>query len=158
LANNQLSSLPIAITRLDKLSALTVSGNADLISPPPELVAAGMAAVRDYFAGFGEPDRLFVAQLLLVGEPRAGKGSLKNKLTIPGFQLNTHEASTEGIDIKPWVITAAESGLPRDFRLNVWDFGGQEIYKTTHQFFLTRRSIYLFVVEARKHEETSTDI
>ncbi|MEM7130968.1 MAG: COR domain-containing protein [Chloroflexota bacterium] len=48
--------------------------------------------------------------------------------------------------------------MERDFRLNVWDFGGQEIYKTTHQFFLTRRAIYLFVVEARKHEDTSTDI
>ncbi len=35
-------------------------------------------------------------------------------------------------------------------KLNVWDFGGQEIYRSTHQFFLTKRSIYIFVWEARK--------
>ena len=35
-----------------------------------------------------------------------------------------------------------------------WDFGGQEIYHATHQFFLTKRSLYLFVWEARKEEES----
>lgn len=38
----------------------------------------------------------------------------------------------------------------KDLRLNIWDFGGQEIYHATHQFFLTKRSIYLFLTEARK--------
>ena len=33
---------------------------------------------------------------------------------------------------------------------NLWDFGGQEIYHSTHQFFLTKRSIYIFVWEPRK--------
>jgi GTPase SAR1 family protein len=28
-------------------------------------------------------------------------------------------------------------------RLNAWDFGGQEIYHATHQFFLTNRSLFL---------------
>ena len=31
-------------------------------------------------------------------------------------------------------------------RLNVWDFGGQEIMHATHQFFLTTRSLYLVVL------------
>ncbi|QJW90876.1 hypothetical protein HNV11_16575 [Spirosoma taeanense] len=38
-------------------------------------------------------------------------------------------------------------------KLNIWDFGGQEIYYSTHQFFLTKRSIYVFVWDARKEEE-----
>ena len=33
--------------------------------------------------------------------------------------------------------------------LNTWDFGGQHIYHATHQFFLTRRSIYLIAWNAR---------
>lgn len=37
--------------------------------------------------------------------------------------------------------------------LNVWDFGGQEIYHATHQFFLTQRSLYIFVWDARQEEE-----
>lgn len=44
----------------------------------------------------------------------------------------------------------------RHVKLNMWDFGGQEIYHATHQFFLTKRSVYLFVWEARKEEEYQT--
>jgi GTPase SAR1 family protein len=38
-------------------------------------------------------------------------------------------------------------------RLNVWDFGGQEIYHATHQFFLTKRSLYLLVANCRTSED-----
>lgn len=45
-----------------------------------------------------------------------------------------------------WPVT-----LPGDeqVRLNVWDFGGQEIMHATHQFFLTTRSLYLVVLSGR---------
>jgi internalin A len=33
---------------------------------------------------------------------------------------------------------------------NAWDFGGQEVYRVTHQFFFSRRSIYLLVWEPRR--------
>jgi internalin A len=41
----------------------------------------------------------------------------------------------------------------KDVRLNVWDFGGQEIYHATHQFFLTKRSLYLLVCNCRTSED-----
>lgn len=34
-------------------------------------------------------------------------------------------------------------------QLNTWDFGGQQIYHATHQFFLTNRSLFLLVWHAR---------
>lgn len=34
-------------------------------------------------------------------------------------------------------------------RTRAWDFGGQEILHSTHQFFLTERSLYLLVLEPR---------
>lgn len=34
-------------------------------------------------------------------------------------------------------------------KVNIWDFGGQEILYSTHQFFLTQRSIYVLVWEPR---------
>jgi len=40
--------------------------------------------------------------------------------------------------------------VKKEIRVNLWDFGGQEIYHSTHQFFLTKRSIYIFVWEPRK--------
>jgi len=33
--------------------------------------------------------------------------------------------------------------------LNTWDFGGQQIYHATHQFFLTNRSLFVLVWDAR---------
>lgn len=53
-------------------------------------------------------------------------------------------------------INSAENAFKRNVKLNIWDFGGQEIYHATHQFFLTKRSIYLFLWEARKEEEYHT--
>lgn len=41
----------------------------------------------------------------------------------------------------------------REVRLNIWDFGGQEVLYSTHKFFLTKRSIYLFVWEPRSDTE-----
>ena len=40
----------------------------------------------------------------------------------------------------------------RSFRLNVWDFAGQEIYHATHQFFLTKRSLYVLVDDTRRDD------
>ena len=41
----------------------------------------------------------------------------------------------------------------QDIRLNIWDFGGQEIMHATHQFFLTKRSLYVLVLDSRLEEE-----
>jgi len=43
--------------------------------------------------------------------------------------------------------------IKRTIGVRIWDFGGQDIYLTTHQFFLTKRSIYVLVWDARKEEE-----
>ncbi|WP_439480042.1 COR domain-containing protein [Chryseobacterium aquaticum] len=43
--------------------------------------------------------------------------------------------------------------ISKNVTVNLWDFGGQEIYYSTHQFFLTRRSIYIFVWEPRRDDD-----
>lgn len=43
--------------------------------------------------------------------------------------------------------------ISKNVTANLWDFGGQEIYYSTHQFFLTRRSIYIFVWEPRRDDD-----
>jgi leucine-rich repeat kinase 2 len=53
--------------------------------------------------------------------------------------------STDGIDIEDWVITVSfsESGKVKKEKVtvSVWDFAGQELYYSSHQFFLSDRSI-----------------
>ncbi len=102
-------------------------------------------------------DYLTEAKLLIVGEPGAGKTTLARKILDPNYMLDVEEKSTEGIDVNTWqfpttVLNALEPRFPRDFRVNVWDFGGQEIYHATHQFFLTRRSVYALVTDERKED------
>jgi GTPase SAR1 family protein len=53
--------------------------------------------------------------------------------------------STVGVDIGDWTYEkrtkSPNSFGPVVFR--TWDFGGQQEYYTTHQYFLSRRSLYL---------------
>lgn len=40
------------------------------------------------------------------------------------------------------------------YQLDIWDFGGQEIFYPTHQFFLSDKAIYLVVFRCDKLEES----
>lgn len=87
------------------------------------------------------------AKMVIIGEPDAGKTSLMNYLLGKPF---TETKTTQGIKIEPWEITD-EAGTP--YRINIWDFGGQEIQSTVHKFFLTQETLYVVVLNARKDEQ-----
>ena len=127
-----------------------------LESPPIEVVKQGREAVRNYFheiADGKETVPLYEAKLLIVGQGGVGKTCLLNKLMNSEFALAGYEnKTTEGVDIHPWDIKIKHKDQNVNFRVNFWDFGGQEIYHATHQFFLTKRSLYIFVWNARRDE------
>ncbi len=68
--------------------------------------------------------------------------------------LPEEKDSTKGIDIHRHEFKLQNG---RDFRLNVWDFGGQEIYHATHQFFLTKRSLYVLLDDTRNNYKSVHD-
>ncbi|HYH83846.1 MAG TPA: COR domain-containing protein [Pyrinomonadaceae bacterium] len=99
-----------------------------------------------YFSARGGGKRpLNEAKLILVGRGAVGKSSIVNRLIHDTFE---DVKKTEGIRITEWPLTVGEK--KDDVRLNVWDFGGQEIMHATHQFFLTERSLYLLVLSGRE--------
>ncbi|XP_022652148.1 leucine-rich repeat serine/threonine-protein kinase 1-like isoform X3 [Varroa destructor] len=51
--------------------------------------------------------------------------------------------STVGVDVGDWVFEKKPGRGPVLFR--TWDFGGQREYYSTHQYFLSKRSLYLVV-------------
>jgi len=156
LRNNQLSQLPAEIVRLTCLQRLDLRDN-PLNQLPTKiqhyLDKPGQAAteILRYYRRLLEQqtDRLYEAKLLIVGEAGAGKTSLAKKIESADYQLDTAEQSTEGIDIIQWQFPLKEGEA---FRVNIWDFGGQEIYYATHQFFLTQRSLYILVADSRKED------
>ena len=130
--------------------------NCPLINPPAEIVNQGNDAILNYFREreSGDVDHLYEAKMLILGEGGAGKTSVLRRLYQPDQPLPTEKDTTKGISIYRHEFPLKNG---RNFHLNVWDFGGQEIYHATHRFFLTRRSLYLLVDDTRKDHKSVSD-
>lgn len=149
LNGNLIRGVSPKILRLEKLKNFDLGGN-PLTRPPLEVADKGVKAVKEYFRQLhaeGE-DHLYEAKLLILGEGGAGKTSLARKIKNPRYELR-EEDSTQGIEVIRWSFPMEDG---REFRVNIWDFGGQEIYHATHQFFLTKRSLYVLVADTRKED------
>jgi internalin A len=168
LRNNKISHLFVELTDLDtdmeywsyKADGnMLLSGN-PLESPPIEIAVQGKEAVKNYFKEIEkESVRLLESKLLIVGAGAVGKTTLMRKLKDNDFEVEEgKEATTHGINIVPWKLHCDfQKAEPADVNIHFWDFGGQEIYHATHQFFLTKRSLYLLVWEARSDEDKDLD-
>ncbi|MEO0707307.1 MAG: COR domain-containing protein [Cyanobacteria bacterium J06649_5] len=156
LSGTQLRSLPAEIGQLTKVTSLHLSGT-QLRSLPAEIrkycndpEQAAIELPRYYRQLLEqETELLCEAKLLIVGEGGAGKTSLAKKIENENYQLVAGEPSTEGIAIIRWSFPFQAE---QEFIVNIWDFGGQEIYHATHQFFLTKRSLYILVADSRKED------
>ena len=183
LADNQLILLPESIGQLAKLQRLDLNGNQLTLLPeslknlrslrmlylhdnnklglPTEVLGPTWIDSIKYKVQSAKPDEILEyyfrlrggkhplneAKLILVGRGAVGKTSIVNRLVHDRFK---DEKKTEGIKITEWPFRLNEN---EDVRLNVWDFGGQEIMHATHQFFLTQRSLYLLVLNGREGGE-----
>lgn len=149
LNHNQLTKAPEGLARLTNLRWLDLRDNQLRTSPETlehwqdaPLILRYLTETRSV-----APKRpLAEAKMVVVGQGGVGKTSLV-KMLVEG-KCERNERKTEGIDIRRWPIKVREESM----RLNVWDFGGQEILHATHQFFLTKRSLYLLVIDARQGE------
>jgi small GTP-binding protein len=170
LSNNRLTTLTGALRHLEKLTKLHLYRNP--LPVPPELLGdnnnpGDPQTILDAY--FQESRPLHEAKLLLVGEGKVGKTSLVERLLWDWPPSDS--GKTIGVDIHQWKVgnsqqstvndaNAAGNPVPSEgegtqYAINVWDFGGQDIYHTTHQFFLTHRSLYLVVLESRKDESAN---
>jgi small GTP-binding protein len=128
-----------------------------LSTPPYEVAKKGVATIRDYFKRINMQgtDHLNEAKIIVVGSPEVGKTSLVNKVKNPSYVLQPKEAYTRGINIVQWDCSSTEKN--KIIHVGIWDFGGQQLYYSTHTFFLTKRSLYILVLDARKDDCTYSD-
>jgi internalin A len=157
LQGNQLVTIPHEIVELTALKELYLHDNPGLglpreilgatwedvwhgkakPKPPGELLAAYFRTVG------GQGEALGECKLIVVGRGGAGKTSLIKRLH--GLPYDPNEPETHGITIQSLDF----HGKRGDVTARVWDFGGQVVLHSMHEFFLTARSLYLLVLGER---------
>ncbi len=149
LSYNQITEIPEAIAKLTNLRELHLDENSITNIPLEILNSEDVKKILNYLRQIStsETRPLHEAKLLLVGQGSVGKTSLIERLIRDKYDKN--QPQTDGLNVETWNVQINS----KDIRLNVWDFGGQEIYHATHQFFLTKRSLYLLVCNCRTSEE-----
>jgi internalin A len=148
--NNLIEKLPVEICNLKKLIVLNMNNN--LIPIPPEILKNinEPKIILDYYRSItGEGTKsINEVKLIIVGQGSVGKTSIANRILGEPFQKS--QSKTDGISIKNWEVNSNNN---EKIKINLWDFGGQEIMHATHQFFLTKRSLYLLILNARLTQE-----
>ena len=93
-------------------------------------------------------------KVVFLGDGEAGKSHCIARLLKGGEVLTPEETpndSTPGI-----VITDQSYRIgDRDVQVHFWDFGGQEILHSMHRMFLTERTLYVVIINAR--DDTQDD-
>jgi GTPase SAR1 family protein len=164
LCANELTALPEEIAQLGALEKLNLHRNPGLGLPEEALgpTFAGFANQRAkpkppkeildyYFSTRGAAGiALRELKLIVVGWGKAGKTTLVKRLA--GEPMNPSEPETHGIVRRPLTLDCADGEL----LARIWDFGGQVVLHSMHEFFLTARSLYLLVLEQRS-DRAETD-
>ncbi|WP_234020985.1 COR domain-containing protein [Streptomyces sp. 142MFCol3.1] len=147
LHNNKLTLLPPKLGTLKQLATVVVENN----PLPPEVLAADEEGTEELLNFIhllhSEGELIREAKLVLVGEGAVGKSSLLAALR--GEEWIEDRNTTHGIEIRPVEVTHEQSRIV----LNSWDFGGQKIYRPTHQLFFTEPAVYLVVWKPREGPE-----
>ncbi|MEO7841588.1 MAG: leucine-rich repeat domain-containing protein [Anaerolineales bacterium] len=145
LFGNQLNDIPPSLAQLENLKVLDLDNN-PLNPELSEAYEEGLDAVKLYLRlKIGPQVILNEAKLILVGEGEVGKTCLMDALLDKEWQ---EHASTHGIEIQQIIVTDLET--EKEITLNGWDFGGQRVYRPTHQLFFSAPAVYLVVWKPRE--------
>eukprot|EP01104_Vermistella_antarctica_P011534 TRINITY_DN3225_c0_g1_i1.p1 TRINITY_DN3225_c0_g1~~TRINITY_DN3225_c0_g1_i1.p1 ORF type:complete len:2234 (+),score=480.91 TRINITY_DN3225_c0_g1_i1:263-6964(+) len=140
------------------------SGN-KLRTPPKSVREKGHTAVMAYLKELLEGAKpCYRMKMMLVGQENVGKTSLLRCLSrTMGVKkkeekkVDINTISTDGIDIGELQLNVAfgQDAEKETVTLSAWDFAGQELYYTSHQFFLSERSLCILVWNMAEREELS---
>ena len=161
---------------LTRMREFVCDGAPRITYPSAELLAANYTVMAEALReGLATRVTTHRVKLIIVGSENVGKTSLlrslKRKRTmvvVGGGGASKAETqynlSTDGVKIEDWPFTmefeeCEGSGVKtrkHDITVSAWDFAGQQIYGTTHQFFLSSRAVYLAVWDMQQPIDDSS--
>ncbi|MEI7461727.1 MAG: leucine-rich repeat domain-containing protein, partial [Pirellula sp.] len=142
----QLLSFPVALLRADTPIELHLYRT---IIPgiPTEVLSQNytddcreslLAHVNDLAAG---AEHVVDVKVIVIGNGRIGKTQICNRLRGEPFEVQAD--STHGITVRQTELPMCAGSDPAV--LNLWDFGGQDLYHGTHSLFLKSRAVFVVV-------------
>ena len=142
LTGNQISDISLALLRqLPDLQWLQLHEN-PIQNIPKEIFdkyVNALPAVRNFLEDEQKgkaADR--EVKVLFVGNGSAGKTQIARRLALQkGYRFNNQHESTHGISLLQRKMTGR--------LLNLWDFGGQDLYHATHRLFMQSRALFVLV-------------
>ncbi len=117
--------------------------NSTLATQPISLFEQPLELIQAYYDAEQVP--INEAKVIFLGDGGAGKTHTIQRIHNHGKKDEYKTETTPGIDITSYKADSYN----RNFDINFWDFGGQEIMHAMHRCFLTDRTCYVVVVSNR---------
>ena len=165
LENNQLKGLgPYFLDAFPNLGRLRLDGNPlheSILSNIGEDAYKTLEFVKRYLAELKKgstTDR--ETKVLLLGNGNVGKSCLVKRFVENRFVKkwnSTHAISLEQYP-REWEEAAKEENLVDPYLLNLWDFGGQDIYHATHRLFMHANAVYLLLWDHKTEQSKFTPL
>lgn len=148
LQGNYIEVIPENFLSLINLYYLNLKNNAIKVGPevynlpPQEQIREILKWQESQQAGTLRP--IHEAKVLFVGESNFGKTHLIEHLK--KGKIEREIKTTHGIERSKLPVKKDD----KEIQLNIWDLGGQEFMRSTHQFFFSERTLYVLVTLARR--------
>lgn len=148
LNENQLKKLPETFEKLTNITSLELENNKFKVGEelykltPIEQIQEILKWQRAEKAGTLQS--IHEAKVIFIGESNYGKTHLIEFLRKGEIERDIN--TTHGIERSQISVPYKAKGI----RLNIWDLGGQEFMRSTHQFFFSERTLYVLVTLARR--------
>ena len=166
LSDNQISDIKPLLTLIksgvpiskDSFGTGILIGNNPISTPPISIVEEGREAVLNWFEQMEEGEKpLFETKLMILGQAGAGKTTFANLELNHDYIVEPGKIdSTLGIIVHKNKEFQHQKLNHQKIKAHLWDFGGQDIQKMLHQFFITENCLYLLVSDKRA-ENTNFD-
>lgn len=139
--------MPIYLQGEDRLYGLILTGT-KLLRQPMSLFTHDKEFILAYYEE--EKIHLNETKIVFLGDGEAGKSHIIQRLKNDGKNIEKFEE-----EATPGIAISQKQCVIEDERINlqIWDFGGQEIMHSMHRFFLTERTLYVIIINARDNTQ-----